>query len=90
MLSYTAKIVSDTAKIRADERKIMASKMQINAEKCPKAVSQTQILSKEKKKDASCKTNDLVPYFANLKSGTYNIKVILWKKTYTKKFFLSE
>ena len=34
--------------------------------------------------------NDLAPYFAKLKSGTYNIKVILGKKTYTKKFFLSE
>ncbi|HUM51386.1 MAG TPA: hypothetical protein PK431_06195 [Chitinophagales bacterium] len=44
--------MSDTAKIRADERKIMASKMQKNAEKHPKAVSQTQTLSKEKNKDA--------------------------------------
>ncbi|HUM51399.1 MAG TPA: hypothetical protein PK431_06260, partial [Chitinophagales bacterium] len=34
--------------------------------------------------------NDLAPYFAKLKSGTYNVKVILNKKTYTKKFFLSE
>lgn len=82
--------MTDTAKIRADERKIMASKMLKNAEKHPKAVSQTQILSTEKNKDAICKTNDLVPYFAKLKSGTYNIKVILSKKTYTKKFFLSE
>ncbi len=34
--------------------------------------------------------NDLAPYFAKLKSGTYNVKVLFLKKTYTKKFFLSE
>ena len=34
--------------------------------------------------------NDLASYFAKLKSGTYNVKVNLLKKTYTKKFFLSE
>ena len=67
MPSYTAKIMTDTAKIRADERKRMASKMQINAEKCPKAVSQTQLLTKEKNKDASCKTKRPCTLFCKTK-----------------------